>query len=83
MFSRTLTQAGHIRRFTVSVRRAMGWEVRVEQDSEVVRQARYTDWHRLERAIGALEREMGELEAQGWRTTGSSGVTGGHQSTNL
>jgi len=83
MFSRTLTQAGHTRRFIVSARRAIGWEVRIEQDSHVVRQARYTDWHRLERAVGAIEREVVELEAQGWRTTAASGLVDSAQSTNL
>jgi hypothetical protein len=83
MFSRTLTLAGHIRRFTVSARRAVGWEVRVEEDSQIVRQARYTDWHRLERAIGVIEREVGELEAQGWRIMAPGGAAGSNQSTNL
>ena len=29
-----------------------GWEVREERNNEVVRSATYTDWHRVERAIG-------------------------------
>jgi hypothetical protein len=70
MFTRTLKQAGHTRSFVVSARRAEGWEVRVEQDSQVLRESRYTDWHRVERALSAIEREVGELEAQGWRPTG-------------
>ena len=82
MFSRTLTQAGHIRRFTVNVRRTMGWELRIEQDSQIVRQARYTDWHRVERAIGAIEREVGELEAQGWHSPLPGAPATSHQSTN-
>jgi hypothetical protein len=66
MFSKTLTHAGHVRRFVVSTRRASGWEVRIEQDREVVRQAAYRDWHRLERAMNAIEREVTELVSQGW-----------------
>ena len=66
MFSRTVTQAGHVRRFSVSVQRASGWEVRIEQDREIIRRVHYRDWHRLERAIGAIEREVHELVAQGW-----------------
>jgi hypothetical protein len=66
MFSKTLTHSGHIRHFVVRARRAAGWEVRVEQDCQVVRQAEYRDWHRLERALGAIEREVVELVAQGW-----------------
>jgi hypothetical protein len=67
MFTKTLIQAGHVRRFVVSTRQACGWEVRVEQDREIVRQSQYRDWHRVERALGAIEREVGELVAQGWQ----------------
>ena len=72
MFSKTLTQAGHVRRFTVSARRASGWEVRIEQDREIVRQAQYRDWHRLERAMDAIEREVHDLVAQGWEPASDS-----------
>ena len=75
MFSRTLTHSGHIRQFIVRARRAAGWEVRVEQDRQVVRQAQYRDWHRLERALGAIEREVGELVAQGWQPAGEGPST--------
>ena len=41
-----------------------GWEVREERDSEVVRQAHYQDWHRVERARRSFaitdERPAGE-----------------------
>jgi hypothetical protein len=83
MFSKTLTQAGHTRCFSVSARHSSGWEVRIEQDSQVVRQVLYTDWHRVERAMGSIEREVGDLEAQGWRTTAAEGGVYGRQSTNL
>jgi hypothetical protein len=69
MFSKTLTQAGHTRRFDVTARHSDGWEVRIEQDSQVVRQVLYTDWHRVERAMDSIERQVGDLEAQGWRPT--------------
>ena len=32
-----------------------GWEVREEQDDRVVRDIKYTDWHRVERAIQMFE----------------------------
>jgi len=83
MFSKTLTQAGHTRSFIVSAQLETGWEVRIEQDSQVVRQACYTDWHRVERALGWIEREVGELEARGWQTTADSLAALGVQSTNL
>jgi hypothetical protein len=68
MFAKELTQAGHTRRFVISEAGASGWEVRVEQDSRIVRQHRYTDWHRVERALTAMSEQIGELERQGWLT---------------
>ena len=69
MFSKELRHAGHCRIFEVSPLLSSGWEVRVVEDSEVVRRVCYSDWHRVERAINAMEREMSQLEAEGWRTT--------------
>ena len=82
MFSRTLTQAGHVRSFVMRTEGDSGWEVRIEEDDRLVRQKRYSDWHRLERALGLLQREIGALQAQGWRELpGAAGARG--QSTNL
>ena len=38
------------------------------KDSRIVRQARYTDWHRVERALSAMRAQIGQLEREGWRT---------------
>lgn len=67
MFSKTLTQAGHTRSFCVQAREADGWEVSIQQDSRVIRRTRYSDWHRLERALSLVRREVAALEDQGWR----------------
>ena len=66
MFTRELTQAGHTRRFELTNTGPEGWELRVEEDSAVVRQQSYTDWHRVERAIAQLAREVSELQSSGW-----------------
>jgi hypothetical protein len=71
MFTTQLTQAGHTRRFSVERLAEDGWEVRVEQDSQIVRQARYTDWHRVERAVARIEQEVQELHDLGWRDSGA------------
>jgi hypothetical protein len=52
--TREKVQAGHTLRFTVT-RGQVGWDVREERDSHVVRTATYTDWHRVERAIRVFE----------------------------
>ena len=67
MFRKELTQAGHTARFTVTEAGPLGWEVTVEQDSRVVRQVCYTDWHRVERALMRLTHQVVQLEEQGWR----------------
>lgn len=67
MFSRQLTRAGRTRSFVVTSLEAAGWEVRVEEDGAVIRRTRYSDWHRVERALLGLEREMQELIARGWQ----------------
>lgn len=47
-------QDGRTKRVIVT-RAAMGWDVREEHDSRVVRQVTYQDWHRVERAMQAFE----------------------------
>jgi hypothetical protein len=71
-FSKQLVQAGHTRRFTVSDASGRGWEVREEQDSRVVRQVWYTDWHRVERALSVITLRVDELEREGWRPAEAS-----------
>ena len=66
MFAKALTHAGHVRRFIISDATAEGWEMRVEQDSAIVRRVRYTDWHRVERALSTVVREVADLEDCGW-----------------
>jgi hypothetical protein len=69
MFAKELKQAGHTKRFSISEAGSEGWEVRVEQDSHVVRRACYTDWHRVERAALMMSLEVSELEENGWKVS--------------
>ena len=66
MYTRALTLAGQVRRFTVDKVEDAGWEVREERNSQLVRRTRLTDWHRVERELHAIAREVMELEARGW-----------------
>jgi hypothetical protein len=43
-----------------------GWRVVQRADTTVVRDAHYTDWHRVERARRAFAVEMTSLRAEGW-----------------
>ena len=67
MFEQELTNAGHVRRFEIRSHGADGWEMRVEQDSAIVRRQQYTDWHRVERALTLFAIEVAELENAGWK----------------
>ena len=65
MYARMLHKTPHTRRFTI-VETGRCWEVREEEDSRVVRQVVYDDWHRVERARTAFAREASALRASGW-----------------
>jgi hypothetical protein len=67
MFSKELTHAGHTAKFSISEAFGDGWDVRIEQDSQVVRQVRYTDWHRVERARFVMNQQVSQLEQSGWQ----------------
>lgn len=66
MFTERLRNAEHTRRYSI-VSTPSGWEVRQEEDSQIVRRVEYRDWHRVERARRSMAHEVSELEAAGWR----------------
>jgi hypothetical protein len=59
MFSSELSHDGHTRRLTIT-RSGVGWEIREERDSRIVRTTNCSDWHRVERArqMFALENRL-------------------------
>jgi hypothetical protein len=68
MFSKELHHAGHTKRFSIRENERDGWDVREEQDNQVLKHVRYTDWHRVERALTVFTLEIGQLEDRGWRS---------------
>jgi hypothetical protein len=68
MFVKEFHRAGHIKRLSIEQQGGEGWDVRLEQDNRLLKQTRYTDWHRVERAITMFALEIEELEAFGWRS---------------
>jgi hypothetical protein len=66
MFAKELIHDGHVRRFEIANHDDQGWEVRVEEDRAVVRRQRYTDWHRVERALNRFALEVADLQDCGW-----------------
>ena len=67
MFNIELSYAGHSRRFAIGHLPVGGWELLIEEDAAVISRVRYTDWHRVERALAGVARLISELEARGWR----------------
>ena len=67
MYARTFHKAQQTRRFIITSLEANGWEVRDEQDAQVLRRVQYTDWHRVERAVLMMSLEVSALEGNGWR----------------
>ena len=65
MYERQLRQAGHTRRYEINERLG-AWEARALLDTEVVQQARYDDWHRVERARLRFDLEVVSLQDAGW-----------------
>jgi hypothetical protein len=66
MFIKELRQEGHTRKFSIKDRGPDGWEVLEERDDRVLKQVCYTDWHKVERALGVFHLQIGELEGRGW-----------------
>jgi hypothetical protein len=67
MYARTFRRAEQERRFSIVAGGQGGWEVRDEQDRQVVRRILYDDWHRVERARMAFAVEALALQDEGWR----------------
>ena len=64
-FTKTLRKDAHTRRYQIRFDVA-GWHVVEHADSRVVRDAVYTDWHRVERVRRAFAVEMSSLRDEGW-----------------
>jgi hypothetical protein len=66
MFTKSIRKANHVRRYSIKPT-IEGWEVREERDSQIVRQACYHDWHRVEHARRVFVLQLTQLEREGWQ----------------
>ena len=69
MYAVTLRKNAQTRRFTITATEPTGWEVREEENSQLVRQQVYTDWHRVERAQMGFAHAVDQLVDEGWTST--------------
>jgi hypothetical protein len=67
MYKRTFRKADQTHRFVITNTDGFGWEVREEQDSQVISRARYNDWHRVERARMTYDTQALNLQLSGWK----------------
>ena len=68
METHTRTKDGHTDLLEVTSS-TQGWEVRETRDSAVVRTQRYTDWHRVERAVHVFEQREATAAALSRQST--------------
>lgn len=64
-YTHTLRKDDHTRHFEIR-RDTDGWRVVDSTEAAVLRDAHYTDWHRVERARRTFAIESSALRAEGW-----------------
>ena len=71
MFSIALRHDEHTRKYRVASSPQSGWELTLTEDLKPTRKVHFEDWHRVERALAALQLEVLELTASGWKVVSS------------
>ncbi|MGH8189506.1 MAG: hypothetical protein ACREUC_23315 [Steroidobacteraceae bacterium] len=66
MYARSFRRAEETRKFTIRDDGTRGWEVLDERGATVLKNVRYDDWHRVERAKAAFAAEAATLREAGW-----------------
>ena len=66
IFSKRLASRDHVKAFVVDEADERGWEVREEEDHQVVRRTWMRDWHRVENAMMRFALESTQLQRAGW-----------------
>jgi hypothetical protein len=69
MYTQSLRNAAHVRRFSIRVADTRGWEIKIEHDARILKHVVYTDWHRVERARATFAAEAEKLQDSGWIVT--------------
>jgi hypothetical protein len=72
MFSIALRHEHHTREYAVSASQPSGWELTLQEDLERTRRVHFEDWHRVERAVAVVKREVEDLTARGWHVERAS-----------
>lgn len=74
MFAIALRHEQHTKNYRVSYAQSSGWELTLTEDLQPTRHVHFEDWHRVERALAALQLEIHELRSKGWHVEQALGV---------
>ena len=74
MYSIALTHDAHTRRYRVTPSQPSGWELTMSADQQPIRRVHFEDWHRVERALVLIEREVRKLREDGWHVEQKPGA---------
>ena len=66
IFSQRLRSHGHTREFVVDRANERGWEVREEEDYQIVKRTWINDWHGVEKAMMRFGLQATQLQRAGW-----------------
>ena len=66
IFAKRFRSQDHTRTFVVDEGDDRGWEVREEEDNEVVKRTWLHDWHRVENAMMRFGIQATQLQSAGW-----------------
>ena len=66
IFAKQLRSQDHTRVFVVGDAGEHGWEVREDEDNEVVKRTWLHDWHRVENAMMLFGIQAMRLQSAGW-----------------
>jgi hypothetical protein len=66
IFTKRFRSQDHTRVFVVGNADERGWDVRVEEDNEVVKRTWLHDWHRVENAMMRFAIQAMQLQRAGW-----------------
>jgi hypothetical protein len=66
IFAKRFRSESHVREFVVNQGDERGWEIREEEDDQIVRRVWIQDWHRVESAILRFGLQAMQLERTGW-----------------
>jgi hypothetical protein len=67
MLDLSVVSANHVRHYCVALAGDAGWVLTIVEDKEICWRETHADWHRVERSVAKMWREVSDLLERGWR----------------